>query len=96
MQIATGVSDVARADRRRDKIARNAIDVRFCHRPWYLPQAAAECNGRGCDGLPAARVALGDMIVAFPRAVGAGLAAGMPDLDPCNRTGLFDAGDDRR
>src|SRR5690606_3140004 len=41
----------------------------------------AEGDRRGGDGLPAARVILGDVIVPFPGAVGIGLAAGMGDLD---------------
>src|SRR5690606_39861520 len=41
----------------------------------------AEGDRRGGDGLPAARVILGDVIVPFPGAVGIGLAAGMGAVD---------------
>ena len=74
-----------------DEIGLDARDIVQRHRLRHLRQAAAEGDGRWRDGVPAARIVVGDVVVAFPRAVGAGLAAGVADLDARHRAGGLDA-----
>ncbi|MNY01323.1 hypothetical protein D3C86_1338510 [compost metagenome] len=71
-------------------------DVVQRHRLRHLGQMGAERHGGRGDGRPAARIVLGDMVVAFPGPVGAGLAAGVGDLDAGHGTAGLDGGGDAR
>lgn len=79
-----------------DEIAAHAGDVVQRHLTRHFGQAAAEGDGRGRDGVPATRVAVGDVVVAFPRQVGTGLAAGVADLDARHGAGSADRCRDAR
>ncbi|MCY1530128.1 hypothetical protein D9M68_653040 [compost metagenome] len=74
------------------EIALHACNVVERHRPGHLGQVRAERHRRRRQRLPAARIVQADMVVALPRPVGAGLAAGVGDLDAGHRA----AGLDRR
>ncbi|MNN25047.1 hypothetical protein D3C81_1385020 [compost metagenome] len=60
------------------------------HFTGHFRQVGAEGDGRRGDGVPASRVIRGDMVVTFPRAVGAGLAPGVGDLDARHRACSLD------
>ncbi len=80
----------------RDEIITHARNVGYGHRRWHFRQVGTEGDRGGRDGLPAARIAVGDMVVTFPRKVGAGLASCVADLDARYGTGCLDGRDDRR
>ena len=65
------------------------------HLLGHLGRSAPNGDGRGRDGLPAARIAVGNVIVAFPGTVGAGLAPGMGDLNARHGAGRLDGLHDR-
>ncbi|MNZ87031.1 hypothetical protein D3C78_1058780 [compost metagenome] len=78
-----------------DEVGLHAGDVALAHGLRHLGQVGAEGDGRRGDGLPAARVAFRDMVVALPRPVGAGLAPGVGDLDARHGAGGLDGAGDR-
>jgi hypothetical protein len=84
---------IERALRRRGEIALHARDVAVAHAPRRLPKfGAAEGQRGGADDRPAMGSIVGEVIVALPWRVCAGLAAGMADLDARNRAGRLDRG----
>src|SRR5690606_24900156 len=60
------------------------------HFPGLLAQVVAEGDGRRRYGLPATGGVIGNMVVPFPRVVGAGLATGMGNLDARYRAVALD------
>src|SRR5471030_3255299 len=73
-----------------NKILADAGDIVECHRFGHLGQVGPEGDSRGSDGLPTARIVFADMVVAFPRPVGAGLAARVSNLDSWHGAGCLD------
>src|SRR3546814_14725752 len=87
MRISDWSSDVCSSDLGRQGAAGrghvvllDTADILLGHGPWAARQVGAERDRGGGNRLPAARVAFGNVIVAFPGAVGARLAAGVGDL----------------
>ena len=80
----------------RDEVGANPGDVAQGHFSGHARQAGAEGNSRRRDRLPAAGIALGDVVVALPGLVGAGLSSGVTDLDARHRAGRLDRGRDAR
>ena len=80
----------------RDKVGLHAGDVRKRHGAGHARQTAAKGDGRWRNRLPAAGIAFGNMVVAFPGVVGAGLAPCMADLDAGHGACGLDAGGNAR
>ena len=77
-----------------DKVGANAGDVLERHGLRDFRQVGAERERRRRDRGPAARIIFGDVVVAFPWTVGAGLASGVGELDAGHGTrGLDGCGD---
>src|SRR5271169_5127946 len=76
---------------RRNKILTNPVDIGFGHRARYPWEIGAKRDGGRPDHFPAARIALGDMVVALPRAIGACFASGMTDLNARHRSRSLDS-----
>ena len=74
------------------KVGLHTFDIGQGHLAGHAAQVAAKGDGRRRNGLPGAWVALGDMVVALPRAVGAGLAACVCNLDAGHSACGLDAG----
>src|SRR5882757_4538687 len=73
-----------------------ACDVVDGHCLGYFRQVGTEGNRGRRNGLPAARIVSDDMVITFPRPVGAGLAPCVGDLDARYGTGCLDGSDDWR
>ncbi|MCY1437681.1 hypothetical protein D9M71_538520 [compost metagenome] len=73
-----------------DEVLLDPGDIVQRHFAWHFRQVRAKGNGRRGNGLPAARVVGGNVVVTLPRAVGAGLAPGVGDLDTRHGTGSLD------
>ncbi|MNV21953.1 hypothetical protein D3C71_1129060 [compost metagenome] len=76
------------------KVGLHAGNVLQCHGLGYPGQTAAVSNGGRCYRLPGTRVVLGNVVIAFPGALGAGLAACVGDLDAGHGASGLDAGGD--
>ncbi|KPX27266.1 Urease accessory protein UreD [Pseudomonas syringae pv. delphinii] len=78
-----------------DEVLTNAGDVVQGHGARHFRQVGTERNGGRRNGVPATRIGSDNVIIAFPRTVGAGLAACVGDLDARHATGVLDGFDDR-
>jgi len=73
----------------------DANDIVLRHFARHAVEMATEGDRGRRDGLPALRVILGNVVIPFPRAIGAGLAPGVRQLKAGHRTGSLDRLDDR-
>ena len=78
-----------------NEVTADAVDILLRHLLRHARQIGAECDGGRSDRRPCPGIARRHVVIAFPRAVGAGLSAGMGDLNARHRTSGLDRRDNR-